>query len=645
MRPCALFALGLGFCLAVGGLAPRAAAAEEAPLFKGRPARDWLFVLKQGNYRTRWLAVDALCHFGPRASSTGPALLKLLKDKDADQRGAAAVALAYVFPAGEAIVPALTDALAGGTEPGKERAAKALERLGPGARAEAARLLVGRLRDPEHSPSLNAGLALAKLGKEGLVPLRAALKHRSEGVRSRAAFCLGQMRAEAREAVPDLAGRLKDGNLEVRVEAALALRRVGDGKVDVLPTVLEGLRGRGYIRLATAHGLRELGPEAEKAIPTLRALLADKDRYARSAALHGLIVVGPPSIPMLVKALEPGPAVVRTGALGALAGMGPKARPALGAVRAVLNDPDQGVKVGAGWALYKIEGKAEPAVRALTEQLKDANMFRRHNAAGFLGRMGPDGAAAIPALRAALRDKKAGVSSSAVCDALSRMGPAAVPVLIEALGDVKNEQRQIDAQSALRQMGKPAVPALSALLKDPKTSRPLRARTTYILENSGPDAFPALIEALKSPDSILRSAAARGLGKWDVLASAAVPALVAALGDPDENVRLASAEALARIGPGPEAVPALARALQASLMCRAAGRALARVGPPAVPALGKALAAPAPQARREAARALGEIGPEAADALPALRQASLGPDELAAFAAREAMRRILGKEK
>jgi HEAT repeat protein len=78
----------------------------------------------------------------------------------------------------------------------------------------------------------------------------------------------------------------------------------------------------------------------------------------------------------------------------------------------------------------------------------------------------------------------------------------------------------------------------------------------------GAPAVPALMDALRSADPIVRKKAVEVLGRMGEDAAPAVPALTALLDDPDFGVRKAAARTLGQIGPdAKDAVPALIRNL------------------------------------------------------------------------------------
>jgi len=149
-----------------------------------------------------------------------------------------------------------------------------------------------------------------------------------------------------------------------------------------------------------------------------------------------------------------------------------------------------------------------------------------------------------------------------------------------------------------------------------------------------------LVADLKSPDSDVRRAAAKGLSEMGPDAKASAPALVSALkNDKDLFVRRFAAQALGDVGAEPKtAVPALSAVLKEEdkkELVEAAVTSLGKMGPTAVPPLVDALknkagaAKKAPKkgpvptdptafVRTKAAEALGNIGPGAKAAVPAL---------------------------
>jgi len=148
----------------------------------------------------------------------------------------------------------------------------------------------------------------------------------------------------------------------------------------------------------------------------------------------------------------------------------------------------------------------------------------------------------------------------------------------------------------------------------------VRRSAARTLEQKGPeakDAVDALIEALEDEDEYVRAAAGRALGEIGPQAERAIPALMKMMKDHVMIVRMAAAVGLGGIGPkANEAIPLLAEALESqdedhNVKYRAA-KALGDIGPEAVPALTKAVKNNQYFVRRISARALGNTGVAAA---------------------------------
>src|SRR5262245_38458669 len=118
---------------------------------------------------------------------------------------------------------------------------------------------------------------------------------------------------------------------------------------------------------------------------------------------------------------------------------------------------------------------------------------------------------------------------------------------------------------------------------------------------------------LRGGDPAAQAAGAYGLSRLGAEAAPAVPALAEALKSPDALVRQNAALALGAVGPEAN---------------------------PAVPALTTALADFEWAVRRQAALSLGQIGPGAKSALPALRKLSGDPNSQVRKAAKEATAKI-----
>lgn len=405
----------------------------------------------------------------------------------------------------------------------------------------------------------------AKGAQPDLTGLVRDLSAPQPATREQAAETLGQYGPVAADAVPALAGALKDSDQRVRHEALLALERIGAGAQAAVPdlkAILE--KGPASMKLGAVHALTSIGPDADPATDALMRLAKGDDPSLATAAVLALVRIHPDqaedlerAVPQLIKSLSSKQSQVRNDAVAALGEIGaPSVR-----------------------ALIDVLGKesSDPVTAAL--------------AAAALGMVGPDAAPAIPALTKALASKSEKLREQAA-HALAGIGPAA----------------------------KEAVPALADLLTS-KTGQ-VRAIAANALGNLGEASAPAtsgLIKALTDPDVNVRRESAQALGEIGPAAKAAVPSLIVALSDDQGAVTMHAAEALGRIGPA--SVPALTKAIGDPKIRGLAIMILAELGPPAkaaAPSLIGLIKDPDKEIRREAIIALAQIGPDASQAVPAL---------------------------
>jgi HEAT repeat protein len=167
------------------------------------------------------------------------------------------------------------------------------------------------------------------------------------------------------------------------------------------------------VRRRAVAALGDVAEDAWRALPAIRAALrdaaqADADAGVRAEAARALLRAGPQpatEVGALVGALHSEVDVVRFHAAIALGDLGGTGRPAVPALtHASLWDEDPAVRVAAAMALWRIDDVWGPLVlRVLTAALGDGNEMICWVAAEYLGQMGPAAAAAVPALRQALR--------------------------------------------------------------------------------------------------------------------------------------------------------------------------------------------------------------------------------------------------
>ena len=176
------------------------------------------------------------------------ALIDALSDRDAWVRSSAAVHLAYMVPRPGKAIPVLIRNLADPSATARSSAAGALAEFGREAVAARPGLIKG-LGDTEERMRGACSYALISVGADAsAVPaLSQCLRDADEFVREHAAEVLGNLGAEAKDAVLPLAQVVaEDRKDRVREYAAAALGEIGPGAGEAIPTLEKALKDNYY---------------------------------------------------------------------------------------------------------------------------------------------------------------------------------------------------------------------------------------------------------------------------------------------------------------------------------------------------------------------------------------------------------------
>jgi HEAT repeat protein len=221
-------------------------------------------MLNHPEAETRSEAAATLGQIGPDEEGAR-ALSRALIDKAPEVRRSAALAIGWHTSLPIDAAPELSQALADADPEVRTVAAYALV----GIRTVAAYSLVG-------IKSADAALVQALLRT-----LREEEKSEEYGfhpltVRASAIYALGNIGADAKTAIPDLAKELKSPQIMIRTNAARALAKI-DPKPDLLvPILVDLLKDRDvWVLGAATEALGRIGPPAKDAVPALRETLKD----------------------------------------------------------------------------------------------------------------------------------------------------------------------------------------------------------------------------------------------------------------------------------------------------------------------------------------------------------------------------------
>lgn len=244
----------------------------------------------------------------------------------------------------------------------------------------------------------------------------------------------------------------EQATVEARRDASQDLLSFGEAAI---PSLTELLRDENVeIRGIAATALKELAVVEQISLPRetmdslLQAANRQEERQLRydpgSEPYRTLVLIGTPSVPLWIQALESDDADVRLQAMEALAAIGPGAQEAVPVLLDQLTN--------------RVFNRQEAALDSVDWMISS-------DASAALASIGRP---AIPGLAVALTDKREWVRFDAG-SALSRIGLEAVPELIKALNHPELVV-QLESARSLSRMGREASMAIAPLKKKRETT-------------------------------------------------------------------------------------------------------------------------------------------------------------------------------
>lgn len=282
----------------------------------------------------------------PHVAAGLPKFIRLLDHPDHQTRRSVISALGVLGPEARGAVPGLVKVLQDDANPMVRYAVcHALSKVGGKEAKEAIPLLVKLADVKERDVNLrfSAAHALACLGKgneRAFAAIFAMCSEDDKRVKGMAAAHLGRLGMHPKKCVPLMVDFLKEN-------PDFPGRIIPDGPVlepDNTPDP----------RLWCITGLASFGPAAREAVPVLRDMMNNETDYHRMRChcLRSLVPIwGDEAIPELIKVVQSGSERTRSWAIQELGAMGPRARAALPALRAVNKQLSADVKQ----AIKKIE--------------------------------------------------------------------------------------------------------------------------------------------------------------------------------------------------------------------------------------------------------------------------------------------------
>ncbi len=513
------------------------------------------------NVELQWRSALAIGAMGSVAGDAVPALTKALASDNAKVRAYAAHALGKIGAAAQPAAPALVKLSVDEDQYVRRAVRDALPLIG--APRELTRpLMIETLKSADPADATAAILTLSELGAEIVPDLCEALEN--EQACYWACLALSEIGPEAKAAVPALTKALQSKDPEVRIAALIALGEIGKPSAVANSTISQLLANDEIegVRYAAAFALGSIG-DNESATRALTASLDSENEFLRVAGAWALARLADEETSLIDKAVKivvegvtsDDPAV-RDLAVRAMADKNiPRevTRPAFRKALRGIKDPAQLDQI-----VVALASLGADAVPPCVESLQSKSDLRLY-AIKVLIRIGPEAAAAVPALIGALQDEDAEIRKEAEF-ALGAVGPeaaAATSALIKQLTDADADVRHA-ACYALGKIGPPAKMALPALRKGLSSDDDFQKIVSIWAmlqidsdkEALAKMAIPVLVETLtnghKHGDHV-RVEAAYELGELGPAAKSALAALKQALNDDNNAVRYAAAVAIEKI--------------------------------------------------------------------------------------------------
>jgi HEAT repeat protein len=429
-------------------------------------------------------------------------LIQQLSSNDFHLRHAAARQLGNLGLAARDAVPSLGKALHDPFAEVRASAGKALGQIGAPAVGE----LVKSLKDRDSGVRIHAAQALGQAGpddKEAVPALIEVLKDSNADVRKAVVDALGEMGVEGKEAAPQLARLFHDPSVRVREHVRAALASIGPAAVEPLCDALG--EEKVEVRLDAIKTIALFGPQAKKAVPSLRHAMKDEDQRIRASAAEALGEMrteGADAAPELLAALRDKSQRVHDKAANTLVLM------TMDGVPDLLEKVRAAERKGQWMAQGAVAPGGGNPLTPLIKDLSDKEPQVRIKAALTLGTLGAQARAALPALTRALSDESAQVRFSAAMSIahIQRDKAENQLAVTRILREIRNQIE--DLQTRIQPWVRPGTvnPIVQGQLRDfvmtyitVKASARLHRDTHWLdtmLQTLGTEAVPALVDGV-----------------------------------------------------------------------------------------------------------------------------------------------------
>jgi HEAT repeat protein len=467
-------------------------------------------------------AAESLERVGKNGKEAVPLLITLLNDQDKEVRNSAISALKAF---GKEIVPSLVILLDSKDTDTRSGAVDILSSIG----IDAAPALITALRDKNVNIRSSAALAFFKMSvykdedKQKILPvLVEATKDLKEVVRNRAILAIRELDSETKNLPLISKASLADEDKLVRLSAARNL-------INTDPSLTEQIIAILVSSLDESDSFHSLSDEFEKigkdAVPALITALKHPDKVVREAAIDGLKQIGnnaQAAIPELLEALKD--ESVSSDAALALTTIIVNKREIVPALVSAFQSQDN----------YRIAESLEligkDAVPELIIAYQKGDSKTRVRIASIFGGIGANAKAAAPILRKYLKhqDKEVRISSLVALESIVN------PSDIDTFFDRPSERKKRVRYQAAVNPSKIDIPILIELLGDDDEN--IRYQAALILHKRAKYVIPELTKALKNNNPYIRKGAAFALSNVRHLPQITITSLKAIVDNESEDL-------------------------------------------------------------------------------------------------------------
>jgi HEAT repeat protein len=364
-------------------------------------------VLADGDPGVRQQAVYALHQAGGQADAVVPVLAKVYKNGDAQIRS---LVFQVVWRYGAKAKDLILDGIKDKDANVRVQAVNSLQNL-QGDLSEMIPTLTMLMKDKELGIRQQLVWLFQRTGEKGVPHVAELLKDPDQNVRMQAAQVLRNLGPRAAKAGPALKDAIKDANAGVRLNALLALTAIGgDGPEIVAKHFSEekdaNTRANLLQNLAYSNN-RQL------ALPLLKTAIKDPAPQVRQTVINVVRLYGntKEALEIFELALKDTDVQVGTNAAYLAAMYGSKAWTPL--EEALKSTKNSGFRAAILQGMQQSQYKSKTSVPILIECLKDILPNVRQAACNVLGNIGPDAAAALPALQELTNDSVPFVQNAA----------------------------------------------------------------------------------------------------------------------------------------------------------------------------------------------------------------------------------------